>query len=294
MHSMRTQLTLFVDQAKNGMIAATQQYSHTKTCAADSSCLECKLKKNFSSWHSILGLPSQLTEKLQIPKKSTWFSTRVYKGKWISACTLCKEFRSMVQKNPSVARAVEGRKIEFFGKYRQRLSLTAQRLQKHRASFVHRMAERTLQDTDVGEMMVDRASPSADQFKRVWDATKKSGSKAALPDIGSRFKLARMRFCLAESIRTRHRTFLRDIGNGSVAIHGDKRKALIGVQRVLPKRVLHSGAGKWFQSLVDVALEIVEAFSMKFHADPKDPHLGTISNHLKGDSNIFNATLNHI
>jgi hypothetical protein len=68
----------------------------------------------------------------------------------------------------------------------------------------------------------------------------------------------------------------------------------IGVQRVLPKRVLHSGAGKWFQSLVDVALEIVEAFSMKFHADPKDPHLGTISNHLKGDSNIFNATLNHI
>jgi hypothetical protein len=94
---MRTQLTLFVDQAKIDMLAATQQYSHTKTCA-DSSCLECKLKKNFSSWHSILGLPSQLTEKFQIPKTSTWFSTRVYKGKWISACTLCKEFRSMVQK----------------------------------------------------------------------------------------------------------------------------------------------------------------------------------------------------
>jgi hypothetical protein len=222
MHSMRTQLTLFVDQAKNGMIAATQQYSHTKTCAA--SCLECKLKKNFSSWHPILGLPSQLTDKLQIPKTSTWFSARVYKGKWISACTLCKEFRSMVQKDSPLARGVEVRKIEFFGKYRQRPKLTAQRLRKHRASLVHRMAERTLQDRDVGKMMVDAASPPADQFKLVWDAAKKSGSKAELPDIGCRSKLARMRFCLAETIRTGHRDFLRDLGNGSVAIHGDKRK----------------------------------------------------------------------
>jgi hypothetical protein len=123
--------------------------------------------------------------------------------------------------------------------------LTAQRLKKHRVSFVHRMAERTLQDRDVGEMMVDAASPPADQFKLVWDATKKSGSKAALPDIGTRYKIARMRFCIAESIRTRHRDFLRDLGNGSVAIHGDKRKAHWGAKGISKK-----GTSLWCGKMV--------------------------------------------
>lgn len=79
-------------------------------------------------------------------------------------------------------------------------------LKRHHRSKTHRLAVATL----CGRPTEDDAAPSREHFRRVFDATREASgrSKNGLAEIGQRLKVRRMKWCLAEAIRTTSRRFL--------------------------------------------------------------------------------------
>ena len=208
------------------MVAPAQDYDplsedewlHTpERCARGSGCPDCKYRRMAKLWRRKLVIAGT---------RSSWLVSKVVDGNWGAGCIICHA------RDPT----------SIMGRFEIRTPLALQlcHLLRHQRTAMHRLAEAELMEQE--EAYDPRATPSNDMFQSLWKDIRDGGGTANKKSgIGMKDKLRKMKWCLAEAIRTLHRAFLRDANTISIFQDGSNGRLLLRFKAA--KNTLEERAG---------------------------------------------------
>ncbi len=181
-----------------GFLKDVQHFKHCN----QTPCNRCKFVTRAQSWYP----------HLQLGNGQSWLATRTSEeGSWSVGCICCS------------AAGLTGQLAKFMVCSEGALQLV--NLRKHHNSDSHRRA--ALAFTGSGHLAV--GAPSAEAFKKLWDETCTGRAPSSSIDgVGSRQKLQKMLWCLAEALRTEDRAFLAEAT--CIGLFRDERDARLSVR----------------------------------------------------------------
>lgn len=226
-------------------------------------CPQCKYAALVSTWTSKLLIPG-------VEPPQSWLASTRDLGTthgWGVGCVVCALHGSDPD-NHYAAFKINSVKTLQFGNLFRHMSTPG-----HLAALRSRLSGGVCTDTG--------SAPTADEFKYVWECTRRSRSVADDSEqrcnIGA-FKARHMEFCLAESVRGIYRSHIRHAGSMTISQDGTEGRHC--ARFTASTRSLHTlhgilglavGFGSGAQAIVDATSGIFKKFCTPLHGAPGKP-----------------------
>ena len=223
-------------------MSATSNFVFTHKRCEDPSCAQCDLRKKLNSPTVAFRFAVRLVGKgRQLGK--TWLTARVCpKAGWGVGCKVCLAY---IAHRSSKGLPTAGANLNnSFGSLslRDRASFRTSVLRRHSNTLWHQTALAwAVSDTGLVRKLTRRNRPGKKMFKQVAAHVRAGNSRSTIEGIGSRHKVRKFIWCLAEALRIEQRGFLRMCS--TIGISEDKKDCELSMRFSAATSDLQASAG---------------------------------------------------